>query len=261
MINEYSVHCYQIEKDKLQWSSTVDSVSKYGRIYHLDYSNNLQFSPKFEPQLAHFNKNQYLLHCTVAHCFEERVYNKNHLSNDTNHDSQFTLVIVSDLKKNDESLIFHFKSDHCAQQYKSRYVFGNWKDLPQENNKTLIVYYVASWHGKGLVDSMSSFGVKAPIRESIVTEFSFFFFNDVEQVKIHLEQKHIDKPNWLYKTFSIDEPEGLRIDKRKAFEIKGCEKIYMIAFFPGGQVFTMQNLCCCNRCIIKNFNFLQNQEM
>ena len=89
----------------------------------------------------------------------------------------------------------------------------------------------------------------------------FFFFNDVEQVKIHLEQKHIDKPNWLYKTVSIDELEGLRIDKRKAFEIKGCEKIYMIAFFPGGQVFTMQNLCCCNHCIIKNFNFLQNQEM
>ena len=50
---------------------------------------------------------------------------------------------------------------------------------------------------------MSSFGVKVPIRKSIVTEN--FFFNDVEQVKIHLGQKHVDKPHWLYKIVSIDE--------------------------------------------------------
>ena len=47
-----------------------------------------------------------------------------------------------------------------------------------------------------------------------------FFFNDVQQVKIHLEQKHVDKPNWLYNFFSIDKLERLRIDTKKAFEIR-----------------------------------------
>ena len=119
------------------------------RISHLDYSEYLQFSPKYEPQSANSNKDQYSLHYKVAHCFEERVYNKYiyNLSNDTTHDSHFTHAIVPDLIKNDESLIFRFKSDICAQQYKSQYVFANWKDLAQENNKTLIVYYGVSGHG------------------------------------------------------------------------------------------------------------------
>ena len=92
---EYLVYRYQIENDKFQWSRIVDTVSEYGRNYHLDYSENLQCSTKFEPQSANFNKDQYSLHCTVAHCFEERVYNKYiyHLSNDTNHDSRFTHAI------------------------------------------------------------------------------------------------------------------------------------------------------------------------
>ena len=40
---------------------------------------------------------------------------------------------------------------------------------------------------------------------------------------------------WLYKSVSTDELEGQRIGKREAFEIKGCEKIHMIAFFLDGQ--------------------------
>ena len=143
----------------------------------------------------------------------------------TTRDSQFTVAIVSDLIKIVESLISRFKSDNCAQQYKSLSFSANWKDLAQENNKTLIVHYGISGHGKGLVDSMSSFGVQAPIWKSILTEN--VFFNDAEQVKIHLEQKHVDKANWLYKIVSIDELERLRIDRKKAFEIKGCKKIHI----------------------------------
>ena len=91
----------------------------------------------------------------------------------TTRDSQFTVAIVSDLIKIVENLIFRFKSDNCAQQYKSRSFSANWKDLAQENNKTLIVHYGISGHGKDLVDSMSSFGVQAPIWKSIVTEMFF----------------------------------------------------------------------------------------
>ena len=95
---------------------------------------------------------------------------------------------------NDQCLIFSFKSDNCSQQYKSCFGFANWRALAKEYNKTIILYYGVSGHGKGLVDSMSSFRVKGPFRKSIITEKNFF--NDVEQVKEHLEQKkHLDKPN------------------------------------------------------------------
>ena len=40
---------------------------------------------KIEPQSAHFNKDQYTLHCTVARSFDEDAFNKYiyHFSNDT----------------------------------------------------------------------------------------------------------------------------------------------------------------------------------
>ena len=49
----------------------------------------------------------------------------------TTRDSQFTVAIVSDLIKIVESLISRFKSDNCAQQYKSLSFSANWKDLAQ----------------------------------------------------------------------------------------------------------------------------------
>ena len=55
MRNDYLVHRYQIENDKFQWSKILDTVQQYGTIHHLDFSENLQFAPKFEPQSAHFN--------------------------------------------------------------------------------------------------------------------------------------------------------------------------------------------------------------
>ena len=151
---------------------------------------------KIEPQSAHFNKDQYTLHCTVACSFDEDAFNKYiyHFSNDTSHDSQFSYANVDELvTNNDQCLIFSFKSDNCSQQYKSCFVFANWRALAKKYNKTIILYYGVSGHSKGLVDSMSSFGVKGPPPKSIITEN--FFFNHVEQVKEHLEQKHLDKPN------------------------------------------------------------------
>ena len=77
------------------------------------------------------------------------------------------------MTNNDQCLIFSFKSDNCSQQYKSRFVFANWRALAKKYNKTIILYYGVSGHGKGLVDSMSSFGVKGPLPKSIITE-NFF---------------------------------------------------------------------------------------
>ena len=58
MWNDYLVHRYQIENEKFQWSKIFDTDQQYGTIHHLDFSENLQFATKFEPQSAHFNKDQ-----------------------------------------------------------------------------------------------------------------------------------------------------------------------------------------------------------
>ena len=36
------------------------------------------------------------------------------------------------------------------------------------HNKKVIIYYRVTGHGKGLVDAMSSFGVKARLRKAVI---------------------------------------------------------------------------------------------
>ena len=120
---------------------------------------------KIEPQSAHFNKDQYTLLCTAAHSFDQDAFNKYIYHSYANVDD---LMI-----NNDQCLIFSFKFDNCTQQYKSPFVFANWKALAKKYNKTIILYYGVSGHGKGLVDSMSCFGIKGPLQKSIIAE-NFF---------------------------------------------------------------------------------------
>ena len=168
----------------------------------------------------------------VAHLLDEDAFNKYiyHFSNDTSHDSQFSCAIADDLMtNNDQCLIFRFKSDNCSQQYKSSFVFASWKALAKKYNKITTLYYGVSGHGKGLVDSMSSFGVKGPLPKSIIIEN--FFFNHVEQVKEHLEQKHLDKPNWVYKVVSEDHLAEIRKQPREEFKILQCDEKLRDCFF------------------------------
>ena len=123
------------------------------------------------------------------------------------------------MTNNDQCLIFCFKSVTAH----------NSRALAKKYNKTIILYYGVSGHSKGLVDSMTSFGVKGPLQKSIITEN--FFFNDVEQVKEHLEQKHLDKPNWVYRVVSEDHLAERRKQSRKEFKILQCEKLHN-CFFP-----------------------------
>ena len=125
-------------------------------------------------------------------------------------------------------LIFCFKSGNCSQQYNACFVFANWRALVKKYKKTIILHYGVLGHSKGLVDSVSSFRVKGPLRKSIITEI--FFFNDVEQVKEHLEQEYLDKPNWLYKVVSEYHLAEIRKQQREEFKIIQCEKLHMIAF-------------------------------
>ena len=45
-----------------------------------------------------------------------------------------------------------------------------YRQLAKETKKKFIVFYGASGHGRGLVDGMSSFGVKTP-QEIVISDF------------------------------------------------------------------------------------------
>ena len=76
-----------------------------------------------------------------------------------------------------------------------------------------------------------------------------FFFNHVEQVKEHLEQKHLDKSNWVYKVVSEDHLEEIRKQPREEFKILQCKKLRIIAFFPDGWIMRKEKICYCYKCL------------
>ena len=147
---------------------------------------------KFESQSSHVNKAQYSLHCTVRHGANGNLY-LYHLSDEKRHDYTFTAAVVEHIISIEEENhdVLRFKSDNCSTQYKWKYVFNFWSSLSKKLNKTIIVYYAVSRHGKGLVDTMSGFGVKGSIRRAVVTKN--FSFTSAENIY-----------NYLYNLFEID---------------------------------------------------------
>jgi len=90
----------------------------------MDYSENLHH--KYEAQSAHFSERQFSLHCKVMHTPEEKNKHIYHLSDDTLHDSYFSIaVIIKDLgaKYSSNNDVVRFKSDNCCTQHKSCYIF------------------------------------------------------------------------------------------------------------------------------------------
>ena len=133
---------------------------------------------KFEPQSSNFSKKQFSLHGTVKHLPDSHEYIY-HLSNVMTHNYAFTLTVLKYLIDHSSTNI-GIKSDDCATQYKSKYVFKAWHTLAAKTNKCIVTFYGTSGHGKGLVDAMSSFGVKAPICRAVLTEdFSYQNAQDI----------------------------------------------------------------------------------
>ena len=150
---EYITHKCQIYNNKAHWPTILESSNTHGEIYYMDYSENLTQLFKYEPQSSHFNKSQYSLHCTVKHTgLEELPYHYlYHLSNVMQHDHTFTSAVVNEIiKSNGIPEIICFKSDNCSTQYKCKWIFQFWNNLPKKLNTKVIIYYGISGHDKGL---------------------------------------------------------------------------------------------------------------
>ena len=109
---------------------------------------------------------QFSLHCTVAHHPQNNSYIY-HLPDNHKHYHSFTKAVVESLiRRYPENNIYQFKSDNCGEQYKC---FPIIRQLAIKQNKTFIHYYGVKGHVKGLIDAMSGFGFKTPLRKGIVT--------------------------------------------------------------------------------------------
>ena len=180
-----------------------------------------------------------------------------HFSDSKKHDFAYTSYCVNhllDLEDDDcISVIIRCKSDNCSCQYKSCKVFNFYRNLAKKLGKTIIVYYGVAGHGKGLVDAMSAFGVKSPLRRAVVTED--FKYKCAGDIKNFLSEKFSSQyPEKQYYTVDPSELDEIRKDKDE-FKIKDCQAQHMISYFPDGQVQGKVNMCSCDSCLKGKFTY------
>ena len=172
---DYIIHRYFVTSGLEFWHKFTEVYSK--GIMTIDYSENIQFKAKHKAQSAHFSGRQQTLHCCVIEKNGEHEYIY-HLSDDKLHDSEMTFSIIEDIIKNNPSIIesgvLVLRSDNCPTQYKSRFVFARMRKLALKYQIAIFWFYGEPGHGRGLVDAMSSFGCKEPLRSAIITQDKWF---------------------------------------------------------------------------------------
>ena len=117
---------------------------------------------------TNFSRKQYALHCPIVQPGEVKfVY---HLSDDRTHDPSFVQQVLEDIfdrwEIRDETIVV--KSDNAPTQYKNKWAFESYNSLAKKYNVRIIRIYGAAGHGKGVIDAMSSFGVKSILKRDII---------------------------------------------------------------------------------------------
>ena len=135
------------------------------------------------------------------------------------------------------------KSDNCSVQYKSQKVFGLFQEMAIKSGKVWILYYGPSSHGRGLVDSMSSFGVKTPLHQEIINN-DFFWTKSSQLVDLFKSKFMGDRMH--YSEITADEINSQPMPVPRI--INGCRKLHCIAFHPDSSIETSRDICDCDHC-------------
>ena len=247
---KYLIHRFEIKNDSFHWPQIL-SNSKYGYVFRQDYSENISMSPKYEPQDAHFSSKQTSLHCSVVYSpTDDKPLHAYHISDNKKHDSAFTILVTKDLLGYYEDYLdyplIRIKSDNCTTQYCCLYVFEAYQKLAIDKNKTVLLYYGVNGHGKGLVDAMSGFGLKCPLRRHIITED--FFFNTDKELVAFCQKIHAGDDHKYFKLLPSDLIVEEQLKKCKGLPIPGCQKTRMLSFFTDGTWQMKRHLCSCDFC-------------
>ena len=95
---------------------------------------------------------------------------KLNLCDGTTHDPSFGQQVLEDIfnrwEIRDETIVV--KSDNAPTQYKNKWAFESYSSLTKKYNIRIIRIYGAAGHGKGVIDKMSSFGVKSILKRDII---------------------------------------------------------------------------------------------
>ena len=257
---QYLLHRYECKNDQHHWPLIL--ANGLGTTFHMDYSENLSTTPKFQPQDAHFNNKQTSLHCVVVYLLDANGDNSPkyafHFGEDKSHDSVFTEAVIRDLLSHYPQYktfdILRFKSDNCTTQYCCRFVFYFYRALAAEIGMTIIIYFGINGHGRGLVDACSSFGVKGPLRRAIITRD--YYYETPDDLIEFFDQEQLDKsPTECHYYARLDSSDWSKKRKsRPELVIKGCQKTRMISFFPDGTFQTRRHMCSCKMCSIGKFD-------
>ena len=196
---------------------------------------------KYKPQSSHFSKQQYSLHCTVRTKYLDSQPTHNYLydlSDEMKHDYAFTASVVDHVLSPEDLLeTLRFKLDNYSTKYKSKYVFEYWRSQSVKCNRSVIVYYGVSGHGKGSVNAVWVW-VKGPIEKAVLWEdFSYRKALDIQE---YLTEKFRDDPCKKY--FLVDLAQINDRRSKTLMKIKGCPKQHMISYCPGGTVQTKINM-------------------
>ena len=235
--SDYLIHRFFAIHDRVHWEKFLDNTP-----YHalwLDFSQNIKLVEKNQAQSAHFSGKQQTLHNTVL-CYPNRsdtryVY---HLSDDTTHDSVMTFNVINDIIKQHPEVISKgvlvLRSDNCQAQYKCKYTFAKMKQVAQRHGITVAWFYCEPGHGKGIVDAMSAFGAKGPLRNEITRTDAWF--PDAQTMTDYLKNHFKDDVQKEHHFISEIETATERKKKQAEFEIRPCRKFHLIAMSKDGQV-------------------------
>ena len=186
----YLHHICLIHLEKFVFQE-VKHASHLGPIFWCDFSQNICNTPKFETQSHHYGAKQMSLFCTVKIINDGEYEYIYHSSDNTSHDANFVGVVMDELfDKHFEGSIFRVKTDNADSQFKCCWNFAYWLDFSKKKNITVICYYGVAGHGKGLVDSMSAWGVKTPLRKAIINQ-DFWYLN-ASDIVVYLKQLFMD---------------------------------------------------------------------
>ena len=241
----YLTHRYMVQSDRLYWEN-FKSQCPY-RVVTMDYSENVKLHPKHEVHEAHYSGREHTLHCSIVEKDGswKFVY---HLSDDTNHDSVLTGTILEDIIIQNPEIIASgylvVRTDNCPPQYKSLHTFQMMKELAIKYGIQISWFYGEAGHGRGLVDAMSHFGVKKPLKDAIVTCDKFFekaidmvlYLNEIKAVEAaysNREYQHVDSSKTALKRIT-------HVKRNNIFNhpIKGSRKMHLISVNQFGSFHT-----------------------
>ena len=230
----YLIHRYHTLSDKVYWNRYLGSVNQ--PIIWMDYSMNIKLTEKNQAQSAHYSGRQQTLHDSLIQQPDGSFFFIYHLSDDTNHDSVMTGKIIEDnLLKHPEVIEngrLILRSDNCSTQYKSRYVFKMLLVLAKRYGIRIDWMFGEAGHGRGLIDAMSWFGCKGPMRKYILEDK---WFKNAEEMYQWLVKYFEGDTRKEYNLLDAEELAGIRKAGRDEREVPGCRASHVMSFFPDGE--------------------------